>query len=101
MLLRVESWLTTGADHSCLRRTLAPAMQINEDGMTPLSVDWDRGFFTVVVSALDGDAFVAISSFDNVDAEMAGHLLLAGQTARFRVLGGSVWVKEFNSGGRA
>ncbi|MER9022680.1 hypothetical protein NKI01_08985 [Mesorhizobium sp. M0815] len=95
MLLRAESWLTSGPDHSCLRRALAPAMRINEDGMTPLSVDWDGGFFTVVVSALDGDAFVAITSSESVDPETAGHLLLEGQTARWRVLGGSVIVKKY------
>ncbi|WP_353039355.1 hypothetical protein [Mesorhizobium sp. M1300] len=42
---------------------------------------------------------MAISSSESVDAEMAGHLVLEGQTARFRVLGGSVWAKEYHQNG--
>ncbi|MER8960819.1 hypothetical protein [Mesorhizobium sp. M0701] len=99
MLLRAESWLTSGPDHNCLRQALAPAFWVSEDGMTPLGVDWGHGFFTVQVSALEGDAFVAISSSESVDAEVAGHLVLEGQTARFRVLGGSVWAKEYHQNG--
>ncbi|MER8461200.1 hypothetical protein NKH24_35350, partial [Mesorhizobium sp. M1300] len=48
MLLRAESWLTSGPDHNCLRQALAPAFWVSEDGMTPLGVDWDHGFFTVL-----------------------------------------------------
>ncbi|RWO46320.1 hypothetical protein [Mesorhizobium sp.] len=97
MLLRMECWLTSD-DHSVLRRAIAEAIWIDADSETPLVVEWEQGFFTVLVSAIEGNAFVAISSSDGVDPEATGHLLLEGQTARWQVLGGKVVIKEYRKG---
>lgn len=98
ILLRLETWLTSD-DHSALKRAIAPARWIDADTETPLDLaEWDRGWFMVLVTALEGNAFVEIASSGSFDPESSGHLILEGQTGRWLVLAGSLMIKEFKKG---
>lgn len=95
MLLRIEQWLVID-DRMALRRAIAPARWIDSDTDKPVDLaEWDGGGHVVLVTAVQGGAFVEIGLPGEFDPEAAGHLLREGESQRWFKFAGKLMVKEY------
>ncbi|RWP25043.1 hypothetical protein [Mesorhizobium sp.] len=95
MLLRIEQWLMTD-DRTALRHAICPARWIDADTEKPVDLaEWDGGGHVVLVTAVQGSAFVEIGLPDEFDPEAAGHLLREGESERWFTFAGKLMATEY------
>ncbi|MER8552734.1 hypothetical protein NKH37_11230 [Mesorhizobium sp. M1217] len=99
--VRIEQWRSLRDDRSVLRQPVAPAIHIDGDTVEPAQLAEWHGGHVVLVTALEGDAFVEIGMHANAsefDPASKGHLVREGETARWFIFAGNIMIKEYKRG---